>query len=345
MDNKKLILILARDWETADRSVKSDWKNEYKTWKGFADLYDTEEAFLNDCRLEYLKFSGREGDIVVVGENNFARCVGARNFSEALTENYIAKAKQKFANLINSFSSYAEIKVVIHLNNSDFANFVSNLGTQGNVKNFARYSSVEDNDVKKDIEDFWQQLKRCKDIADKKECVKKAVDKQCEGSLWTSITKQFLLEYLTLLLHRIAHLFLPLDIDLMGICEVLKDDFKPPQDKTKEKWAEEYYNEAFKNTSPKDRFKNLCDQARKEIERAKLEDDKKEAILQMFNCDNINLGLPNEFDIDKFKKWAENPEQNPFHQWFCNVMQKLEEIKKQYSGKSDVKGNEDEKEQ
>ena len=130
MDNKKLILILARDWEAADRSVKSDWENEYKTWKGFADLYDTEEAFLNDCRLEYLKFSGREGDIVVVGENNFARCVGARNFSEALTENYIAKAKQKFANLINSFSSYAEIKVAIHLNNSDFANFVSNLGTQ-----------------------------------------------------------------------------------------------------------------------------------------------------------------------------------------------------------------------
>ena len=153
------------------------------------------------------------------------------------------------------------------------------------------------------------------------------------------------MRYLPLLLHRIAHLFLPMDIDLMGICEVLKDDFKPPQGKTKEKWAEEYYNEAFKNTSPKDRFKNLCDQARKEIERAKLEDDKKEAILQMFNCDNINLGLPNEFDIDKFKKWAENPEQNPFHQWFCNVMRKLEEIKKKYSGKSDVKGNEDKKEQ
>ncbi len=139
------------------------------------------------------------------------------------------------------------------------------------------------------------------------------------------IINLILKKILTLLLHRIAHLFLPIDIDLMGICEVLRDDFEPPQSKTKEKWAEEYYNEAFNDTSPQKRFKELCEQAKNEIESMKLDDDKKQKILQML-CDNKNLGLPDKPDIAKFKDWAKNPEENPFHQWFREVMEELKRI-------------------
>jgi len=141
------------------------------------------------------------------------------------------------------------------------------------------------------------------------------------------IINLILKKILTLLLHRIAHLFLPIDIDLMGICEVLRDDFEPPQSKTKEKWAEEYYNEAFNDTSPQKRFKELCEQAKNEIESMKLDDDKKQKILQML-CDNKNLGLPDKPDIAKFKDWAKNPEENPFHQWFREVMEVMEELKR-----------------
>jgi len=161
--------------------------------------------------------------------------------------------------------------------------------------------------------------------------------------LFNKIKEYTFLRMFSLLLHRIAHLFLPLDIDLMGICEVLKDNFKPPQGKTKEEWAGEYYNEAFKNTSPQDKFKKLCNQAKEEVKQLRL--DNKDEILKMFNCDNINLGLPDKFDIDKFKKWAKNPEQNPFHQWFCEVMQKLEKMKEEYLGKSNAEGNANKKEQ
>jgi len=147
---------------------------------------------------------------------------------------------------------------------------------------------------------------------------------------YVKLVKTFLITIFFIFKHRIAHLFLPMDIDLMGICEVLKDDFKPPHSKGKEEWAKEYYREAFNGTSPKDRFKNLCDRARNEIEKAELDDDKKEAILQMFNCDNINLDLPDDFDVNKFREWAKNPEQNSFHQWFCKVMEELEKMKEEY---------------
>jgi len=154
---------------------------------------------------------------------------------------------------------------------------------------------------------------------------------------YVKLVKTFLIAIFFIFKHRIAHLFLPLDIDLMGICEVLKDDFRPPQGKTKEEWAKEYYNEAFENTSPKNRFEELCKQAKEEVENTGLNDDKKQKNLQIFNCD---LDLLDKLDINEFKKWAKNPEQNPFHEWFYKVMDELEKMKEEYIGKGSVKVNE-----
>ena len=128
---------------------------------------------------------------------------------------------------------------------------------------------------------------------------------------------------LSLLLYRIAHLFLPLDIDLMGICEVLGSDFEPPEGKNKEVWAANYYNEAFGKESPKDKFKKLVEEAR-EIINELAPDDKKEEILKQFK----NTPDLTEFNsgMSGFMSYAKNPEQNPFHKWFCEVTEKLENL-------------------
>ena len=131
---------------------------------------------------------------------------------------------------------------------------------------------------------------------------------------------------IALLSHYIVHLFLPLDIDLMGICEVLKEDFKPPEGKNKEEWAKEYYDEAFKDASPKYKFEELCNQVKAEVENTELDNDKKGKILQMFNYDDMDWNLPSGFKIDEFQQLAEK---NPFHQWFCGVMKELEKMREE----------------
>lgn len=70
--------------------------------------------------------------------------------------------------------------------------------------------------------------------------------------------KSFLLDpavLFSLLIHRIAHLWLPLDIDLQGIREVLSSKFQvPSSEETKEEWAKEYLEEVLKN-KPQDYYR------------------------------------------------------------------------------------------
>lgn len=159
-------------------------------------------------------------------------------------------------------------------------------------------------------------------------------------------------EQLTLLLHRIAHLFLPLDIDLMGICEVLREG--------RENDTEAYFNEAFSdsNHNPGEKIEKLlkritdkedADNIFKEEKFKDLPDDLKNIIktilTQKFkikinekeeemNIDDIKKRLDkNEFESCEkiFKDWARNPEENPFHQWFCKVMKELEKFRANYT--------------
>jgi len=118
---------------------------------------------------------------------------------------------------------------------------------------------------------------------------------------------------LTELLHRIAYLFLPLDIDLQGISEVLKRE-----DKTQ---AKEYYKEAFGNNG-KGIVQNKIKEAEKLIK--ELPDDKRNDIFKLFKDD----------ELERVKKSLENWEgtkqllqkENPFHSWFCKLMKCLKNL-------------------
>jgi len=165
---------------------------------------------------------------------------------------------------------------------------------------------------------------------------------------------------LTILLHRIAHLFLPMDIDLMGICEVLKE--------RRNSDAETYFNEAFSdcNYNPGGKIekllKRITDEKREDniFKEEKLKDlpdefknKVKEIIRQKFKIKRNNKekeieikDIISQLNKKEFKdlegtlqNWAKNPEQNPFHQWFCEVMQKLEKMKEELLTKGSVQGN------
>jgi len=140
--------------------------------------------------------------------------------------------------------------------------------------------------------------------------------KNCEEIISELVKKTF-----PYLIHQIAGLFLPLDIDLQGISEVLK--------RNNEKHAEEYYNEAFRNNGEQ-RVKEKIEEAKKlikEFPRAE------ESEISKFLDNNDQL----EEVKDNLQNWDETKELlqqgNPFHSWFCELMNCLKNLREQYEGK------------
>jgi len=129
------------------------------------------------------------------------------------------------------------------------------------------------------------------------------------------LIKEFFLNPL-LLAHCIAHLFLPLDIDLQGISEVLKSN--------DENWAEQYYNDAFKNKG-RSRLESKIEEAKKLIE--KFPGDKKSEILKFLDKNElkeVKNALKNWENTKRLLK-----EKNLFHSWFCELMKCLESLRKE----------------
>ena len=145
------------------------------------------------------------------------------------------------------------------------------------------------------------------------------------------------IKFFSLLKHRIVHIFLPMDIDLQGIVEVLNPEFKPPEGKTREEWAKKYYKEAFGDENPKDKFEDKIKVALKEINKANLKDETKNNLKNIFMSNSIKeLKEQLNGDFDTIKKWASNPQDNPFHRWFCSLMEDLKrELSKLNEGLSD----------
>ncbi len=142
----------------------------------------------------------------------------------------------------------------------------------------------------------------------------------------------FLKTDLIKIVHHLAHLFLPLDIDLQGICEVLSSESSPPSGKSKDEWAEEcyrkakaYYDEAFNDKSPKEIFEEKLGKA-KEIVESEAPDEVKNQILEKLEDNGVKklkgqLGRPgSEGDLQTFKEWIKE-NNNHFHDWFCGLME------------------------
>jgi len=96
-----------------------------------------------------------------------------------------------------------------------------------------------------------------------------------------------------------------------------------------EKHAEEYYNEAFRNNGEQ-RVKEKIEEAKKlikEFPRAE------ESEISKFLDNNDQL----EEVKDNLQNWDETKELlqqgNPFHSWFCELMNCLKNLREQYEGK------------
>jgi len=134
--------------------------------------------------------------------------------------------------------------------------------------------------------------------------------KNCKEIISKLVKKTF--PYLT---HQIARLFLPLDIDLQGISEVLK--------RNDEKQARQYYNEAFGNNG-KDIVESKIDEAKNLIEELPVPNDKKKYILQLFEDNELKKVKKALQNWDETKKMLQ--QQNPFHSWFCKLMECLKNL-------------------
>ena len=142
--------------------------------------------------------------------------------------------------------------------------------------------------------------------------VNKDLDKLIE-----KLIKEFFFNPL-LLAHRIAHLFLPLDIDLQGISEVLK--------RNDETQVEEYYEEAFGN-SGRMRLESKINEAKKFIEELPVPNDKKNKILQLLRDNELEKLKDALQNWNKTKKMLQKD--NPFHSWFCLLMKCLESLREE----------------
>ena len=300
----RIMFILTRfDVEEGQTSPKHDEFRHVENGWGWAIKKDENKNYIE----------------VQCGDDKLIIIHGAKCYNKKLKKpkNCIKELLSKVLKQYNASENLENILILVHLIDINQAREL----VENNFKSRVATYSTTIGEAKTKIQGLMEAYRNYKNCRDFKNLSNHF------NEVWNFFRKRLMDFLLTLLLHRIAHLFLPIDIDLMGICEVLRDDFEPPQSKTKEKWAEEYYNEAFNDTSPQKRFKELCEQAKNEIESMKLDDDKKQKILQML-CDNKNLGLPDKPDIAKFKDWAKNPEENPFHQWFREVMEVMEELKR-----------------
>lgn len=304
--------------------VYKEWDKAIKNSK--ATFYDDDLTPLSapqnkkdeENKIRIAEFKVDDFTVLLVKENGYSVADGGQGINDLLTE-ILDKWKQKLQIqkkediyvAVHALSDYAKNKDVVDFINAfkDKVAYICNFHhyTTGEYKEFTD-ALIEFLDlISKD--DTTKALEKCEEI-------KKLIEK-----LSTKTIKKYLH-----LSHRIVHLFLPLDIDLMGICEVLKEDFKPPEGKNKEEWAKEYYDEAFKDASPKYKFEELCNQVKAEVENTELDNDKKGKILQMFNYDDMDWNLPSGFKIDEFQQLAEK---NPFHQWFCGVMKELEKMREE----------------
>jgi len=142
--------------------------------------------------------------------------------------------------------------------------------------------------------------------------VNKDLDKLIE-----KLIKEFFFNPL-LLAHRIAHLFLPLDIDLQGISEVLK--------RNDETQVEEYYEEAFGN-SGRMRLESKINEAKKFIEELPVPNDKKNKILQLLRDNELEKLKDALQNWNKTKKMLQKD--NPFHSWFCSLIKCLESLREE----------------
>jgi len=158
---------------------------------------------------------------------------------------------------------------------------------------------------------------------------------------WEELKKEVKKKDMLELLHRIAYLFLPLDIDLMGICEVLKEN--------RETDAENYFKEAFMvKENDREILKSpayIIDEKLKKIENGdvfkdlnfddKIKNDIKECIKKP--ADGLEIEkIKEQLKSSDFKDFQKtfgqyDPEQNPFHQWFCGVMEEFEKFKANYT--------------
>ena len=143
------------------------------------------------------------------------------------------------------------------------------------------------------------------------------------------IIKEIKVYIISLLVHRLAHVFLPLDIDLQGICDVLSPTFIPASDKSKEEWAQKYYDEVFNDKgSPQVVFEEKLEKAKKIVEREALDGEVKNQILDKLKNNGVKKlrnQLEPKADLETFKSWVEN--RNPFHSWFCGLTEYLNKIK------------------
>ena len=121
---------------------------------------------------------------------------------------------------------------------------------------------------------------------------------------------------LTELIHDIARLFLPLDVDLQGISEVLKSNG--------EDQAKRYYDEAFGN-SGKGIVESKIDEAENLIKELPVPNDKKNYILQLFEDNELKKAKEALQNWDKTKGLLQ--QQNPFHSCFCKLMECLENLR------------------
>ena len=134
--------------------------------------------------------------------------------------------------------------------------------------------------------------------------------KNCKEIISKLVKKTF--PYLT---HQIARLFLPLDIDLQGISEVLK--------RNDEKQARQYYEEAFGNNG-RMRLESKIDEAKNLIKELPVPNDKKNYILQLFEDNELKKAKEALQNWDKTKGLLQ--QQNPFHSCFCKLMECLKNL-------------------
>jgi len=171
------------------------------------------------------------------------------------------------------------------------------------ICDFHHYRTGVDAEFCKVIKDFLDDIER----NNNSEAVKK-----CEEIIKLIKKLSHIFAFIT---NQIAHLFLPLDIDLQGISEVLKSNG--------EDQAKRYYDQAFRNSGGQ-RLENKIKEAKdliKEFPR-----DKKRKIFKF---------LDNNGQLKKVKKALQNwdetkellQEENPFHSWFCSLMKCLENLR------------------
>lgn len=135
----------------------------------------------------------------------------------------------------------------------------------------------------------------------------------------------------SLLKHRIAHLWLPLDIDLQGIQEVLFEQ------KDKEK-AKEYYEKCFgkRKGRKRKRLQDNFGKVSEMVNSAELPEDKKKEVLDAIilflseypDINELNDSIKKGFNSLKiYLNEVEKKRKKSFHDWFCALDKCLDSLR------------------